>query len=70
MTDEVNKEGKREAMRMRDLPPEEREEIIRMTKENHPGVELTDDTEVDYFLSPFPKNREEEGDDAKKGSAK
>jgi len=29
-----------------------------MTKESHPDVELRDDAEVDYFLFPFPKDRE------------
>ena len=45
-------------MKLSDLPPEEREEVIRMTKESHPDVELRDDAEVDYFLFPFPKDRE------------
>jgi hypothetical protein len=58
MTDEAEKAGKREVMRLRDLPPEEREEVIRMMKESLPDVELTDDTEFDYFLFPFPKDGE------------
>ena len=45
-------------MRLSDLPPEEREELIRMLKESHPDVELRDDAEVDHFLFPFPKDRE------------
>jgi hypothetical protein len=45
-------------MKMSDLPPEEREELIRMLKERYPDVELRDDAEVDYYLFPFPKDRE------------
>jgi hypothetical protein len=56
--EESCEEGKSEVMKLSDLPPEEREEVIRMTKESHPDVELRDDTEFDYFLFPFPKDRE------------
>jgi hypothetical protein len=45
-------------MKMSDLLPEEREELIRMLKERYPDVELRDDAEVDYYLFPFPKDRE------------
>jgi hypothetical protein len=45
-------------MRMSDLPPEEREEIIRILKERYPDVELRDDTEIVYYLLPFPKELE------------
>jgi hypothetical protein len=45
-------------MKMSDLPPEEREEVIRMLKERYPDVELRDDAEVDYYLFPFLKDRE------------
>ena len=42
-------------MKISDLTPEEREEVIRIMKESHLDVELRDDTEFDYFLFPFPK---------------
>ncbi len=29
-----------------------------MMKEHYPDVELRDDAEIDYFLFPFPKDRE------------
>lgn len=45
-------------MKMSALPPEEREELIRVLKERYPDVELRDDAEVDYYLFPFPKDRE------------
>jgi hypothetical protein len=45
-------------MKLSDLPPEEREEVIRMTKESHPDVELRDDAEVACYLFPFPGDRE------------
>lgn len=45
-------------MKMSDLAPEEREEIIRIMKERFPDLEPGDDMEVDYYLFPFPKNRE------------
>jgi hypothetical protein len=51
-------EGKREVMRLSDLPPEEKEELIRMLKERYPDVELRDDAEIAYYLFPFPKDRE------------
>jgi hypothetical protein len=45
-------------MKVSDLTPEEREEIIRDMKEHYPDFELRDDAEIDYFLFPFPKDRE------------
>jgi hypothetical protein len=58
-------------MKMSDLTPEQRAEVIRIVKEQYPDVELRDDAEVDWFVIPFRKYREatgepdEEGDDAK-----
>jgi hypothetical protein len=43
-------------MRMSDLTPEEREEIIRMLKERYPDGEIRDDMEISYYLFPFPTN--------------
>ena len=37
-------------MKVSDLTPEEREEIIRDMKEHYPNFELRDDAEVDYYL--------------------
>src|SRR5215813_11765210 len=45
-------------MRMSDLTPEEREEVIRMMKEHYPDFELREDAEIDHYLIPFPKDRE------------
>jgi hypothetical protein len=45
-------------MKVNDLTPAEREEIIRDMKERYPDFELRDDAEVDYFLFPIPKDRE------------
>jgi hypothetical protein len=43
---------------MSDLPPEKREELIRILKERYPDVELRDDMKVGYYLIPFPKDCE------------
>ncbi|HEU0183982.1 MAG TPA: hypothetical protein VFS27_01615 [Blastocatellia bacterium] len=45
-------------MKVSDLTPEEREEIIRDMKEQYPDFGLRDDAEIDYWLFPSPKDRE------------
>jgi hypothetical protein len=52
------REEEGEAMKASDLTPEEREGVIRMMKEHYPDFELRDDAEIDYYLFPFPKDRE------------
>jgi hypothetical protein len=45
-------------MKVSDLTPAEREEIIRDMKEHYPNFELRDDAEINYYLFPFPKDDE------------
>jgi hypothetical protein len=45
-------------MKVSDLTPAEREEIIRDMKEHYPNFELRDDAEINHYLFPFPKDDE------------
>ena len=53
---EGREEGRRE-VKMSDLTPEEREEVIRLYEE-HNLPEPGDDVEIQYYLFPFPEDRE------------